>query len=128
LGQNYILDDYFLDVLHPGLNSCVRMCACHDVIMRRSRNRRSGGQRVTFHENVRSSLSTEALNESQRSKSPMSEDMRMNITADVHPGGRHKYARRSSDPDAKRLRNNRQVYNSVPRQSNSLVYIGDLLR
>jgi hypothetical protein len=43
----------------------------NDVIMRRSRNRRSGGQRVTFHENVRSSLSTEALNESQRSKSPM---------------------------------------------------------
>lgn len=93
----------------------------NDVIMRRSRNRRSGGQRVTFHENVRSSLSTEALHESQRSKSPMSEDMRMNITADVHPGGRHKYARRSSDPDAKRLRNNRQVYNAVPRQSNSLV-------
>ncbi|XP_076104167.1 uncharacterized protein LOC143072901 [Mytilus galloprovincialis] len=89
----------------------------NDVILRRSRNRRSGGQRVTFHDNVRGSLSTEALNESQRSKSPMSEDMRMNVTADIHSGSRNKYVRRSSDPDAKRLRNNRHNCHSVPRQN-----------
>ncbi|CAC5389304.1 unnamed protein product [Mytilus coruscus] len=89
----------------------------NDVILRRSRNRRSGGQRVTFHENVRGSLSTDALNETQRSKSPMSEDLRMNVTADIHSGSRNKYVRRSSDPDAKRLRNNRHNCNSVPRQN-----------
>ncbi|OWF51757.1 uncharacterized protein LOC110448656 [Mizuhopecten yessoensis] len=52
------------------------------VIMRRSRNRRSGGQRVTFHETVRRS------NDNLRCQSPHEGDTRVNVTADVHSGGR----------------------------------------
>lgn len=114
-------EDEKFEISLPPLREHDEQSDLNDVILRRSRNRRSGGQRVTFHENVRSSLSTDAINETQRSKSPMSEDLRMNVTADIHSGDRNKYARRSSDPDAKRLRNNRQNCNSVPRQSNSMV-------
>ncbi|XP_060075777.1 uncharacterized protein LOC132555444 [Ylistrum balloti] len=61
--------------------------ACDDdsnsVIMRRSRNRRSGAQRVTFHETVRRS-SDNLL----RCQSPHEGDTRVNVTADVHAGSR----------------------------------------
>ncbi|XP_033756683.1 uncharacterized protein LOC117339281 [Pecten maximus] len=61
--------------------------ACDDdsnsVIMRRSRNRRSGAQRVTFHETVRRS-SDNLL----RCQSPHEGETRVNVTADVHSGNR----------------------------------------
>lgn len=73
-------EDERFELSLPTVNENAECCDDdnNSVIMRRSRNRRSGPQRVTFHETVRRST------DNIRSESPHDGDTRVNVHADVH--------------------------------------------
>ncbi|KAJ8316948.1 hypothetical protein KUTeg_004852 [Tegillarca granosa] len=69
-------------------NGSMDHLSANDIVMRRNRNRRSVPQRVTFHDTVRHSFSSDDIGRyPPRSRSSLQEDPRMmNVIADVHGG------------------------------------------
>jgi hypothetical protein len=97
-------DDRYGTALSPVNEDSIENVFPNDVIVRRNRHRRSGPRCVTFHDPIRHSVGSLCERDPNRSRSPVLEDNKVSVTADVHRlGPRTHYQRRSSDPEMKQV-------------------------
>lgn len=97
-------EDRYGTALSPVNEDSIENVFPNDVIVRRNRHRRSGPRCVTFHDPIRHSVGSLCERDPTRSRSPVQEDNKVSVTADVHRlGPRTHYQRRSSDPEMKQV-------------------------